>query len=102
VSYPAPYAPASPREIRAAELASAAAAVAAQHAARHDRDGSFPVEGLAALAESGYLRLVTREGASVSEMVLGSLALAKGDASLGLVVAMLNAKIRKKEKIKKK
>ena len=75
------------------ERARAAAQVAAHHAARHDRDGTFPVEGLAELARNGYIAAVLPqshggEAASVTEMVLGNLALAQGDASLALVVAM--------------
>lgn len=78
------------------ERARAAAGLAAQHASGHDRDGTFPVEGLAELASSGYLALVVpREfgggGATVTELVLGNLALAHGDASLALVVAMHGA-----------
>jgi alkylation response protein AidB-like acyl-CoA dehydrogenase len=93
LAYPAPFAARTEREARIVERARAAAAVAAPHAARHDRDGTFPVEGLAALAESGYLSLVLParlggEDATVGEMVLGNLELAKGDASLALVVAM--------------
>jgi alkylation response protein AidB-like acyl-CoA dehydrogenase len=96
VSYPAPFDPETDREHEIVECARSAARVAAGHAARHDRDGSFPEEGLAALASSGYLALVVPEslggrGACVSEMVLGNLELAKGDASLGLVVAMHGA-----------
>jgi alkylation response protein AidB-like acyl-CoA dehydrogenase len=93
VPYPAPFAAQTEREIGIVERARAAASVAAPHAARHDRDGTFPVEGLAALAQNGYLSLVIPsplggEAASVAEMVLGNLELAKGDASLALVVAM--------------
>jgi alkylation response protein AidB-like acyl-CoA dehydrogenase len=70
--------------------------VAAQHAARHDRDATFPTEGLAELAASGYLGLVVPEqlgggGAQVTDLVLGNLELAKGDGSLALVVAMHGA-----------
>lgn len=94
--YPAPFAAQTPRETSIVEHARAAAAVAAEHAARHDRDGTFPTEGLAALAERGYLGLVVPpalggEGAGVAEMVLGNLELAKGDASLALVVGMHGA-----------
>ena len=93
MSYPAPFAANTERERAIVERARTAAAVAAQHASRHDRDGTFPTEGLAELASNEYLALtVPRElggaGASVAEMVLGNLALAKGDASLGLVAAM--------------
>jgi alkylation response protein AidB-like acyl-CoA dehydrogenase len=96
VAYPAPFAPQTPRERQIVERAASAAAVAAEHAARHDRDGTFPSEGLAELASNGYLalaipRALGGEEAGVGEMVYGNLALAKGDASLGLVVAMHTA-----------
>jgi alkylation response protein AidB-like acyl-CoA dehydrogenase len=96
VSYPAPFDARSEREHGIVDMARSAARSAAEHAGRHDRDGSFPTEGLAALAESGYLALVIPEavggrGARVSEMVLGNLELAKGDSSLALVVAMHGA-----------
>src|SRR5207302_9688395 len=81
------------RERSIVERARAAAEVAATHRARHDREASFPTEGLGALARSGYLALVIPselggEGATVSDMLLGSLELGRGDASLALVVAM--------------
>jgi alkylation response protein AidB-like acyl-CoA dehydrogenase len=93
VAYPAPFAQLTERERGIVERAGSAAAIAAEHAARHDRDGTFPIEGLSALARSGYLALAVPqalggEGATVSEVVLGTIALARGDASLGLVVAM--------------
>jgi alkylation response protein AidB-like acyl-CoA dehydrogenase len=93
VAYPAPFDPATDRERSIVERAASAARVAAEHAARHDRDGTFPTEGLTGLARNGYLGLVVPpqlggEGATITEMALGNLALARGDASLGLVVAM--------------
>jgi alkylation response protein AidB-like acyl-CoA dehydrogenase len=96
VAYPAPFAARTERERQIVERASAAAGIAAEHAARHDRDGTFPVEGLTELARNGYLALVVPEtlggeGATPTDLVLGNLALAKGDASLGLVVAMHSA-----------
>jgi len=96
VTYPAPFAAHTERERSIVERSSAAAAVAANYAAQHDRDGTFPIEGLAELARNGYLALVIPhqlggESATVTEMVLGNLALSKGDASLGLVVAMHTA-----------
>jgi alkylation response protein AidB-like acyl-CoA dehydrogenase len=96
MAYPAPFGPWTERERRVVERASSAARVAAEHASRHDRDATFPSEGLTELAANGYLALVVPEalggqGATVTEMVLGNLALAKGDASLGLVVAMHSA-----------
>jgi alkylation response protein AidB-like acyl-CoA dehydrogenase len=96
VAYPAPYAAATERERSIVKRASAAAGAAAAHATRHDRDGTFPREGLAELAANGYLALVVPEelggeGATITEMALGNLALAKGDASLALVVSMHSA-----------
>ncbi len=96
MSYPAPFSPSTPAERHAVELASAAAKLAGRYAAGHDRDGTFPTEGLAELAGSGYLALAIPEslgggGARVAEVVLGNIALAKGDASLALVVAMHSA-----------
>jgi alkylation response protein AidB-like acyl-CoA dehydrogenase len=96
VTYPAPFGANTERERAIVDRAREAARVAADHAAGHDRDATFPVEGLAQLAGNGYLALAIPrelggEGACVTEMVLGNLALAKGDASLGLVVAMHTA-----------
>jgi alkylation response protein AidB-like acyl-CoA dehydrogenase len=96
VSYPDPFTPRNERERSIVELACSAAQVAAEHAARHDRDATFPIEGLAELARSGFLALTVPrplggQGASVAEMVLANLELAKGDGSLALVVAMHGA-----------
>jgi alkylation response protein AidB-like acyl-CoA dehydrogenase len=96
VAYPAPFAAQTERERRVVDRAQAAAAVAFQYAAVHDRDATFPIEGLAELVRNGYLGVVVPEalggdGAHVADLVLGNLALAKGDASLALVVAMHNA-----------
>ena len=96
MTYPAPFTPRTDRELQIVARAAEAAAVAGQHASRHDRDGSFPVEGLSVLAGNGYLALavpseVGGEGARVAETLLGNLALARGDASLALVVAMHSA-----------
>jgi len=93
VAYPAPFGPRTERERGIVERACLAAAIAAEHAARHDRDATFPIEGLAELARSGYLALTVPralggETATVTEIVLGNIAIARGDASLGLVVAM--------------
>ncbi len=90
MSYPAPFSARTEREHGIVERARSAARVAAEHAARHDRDATFPTDGLAELAGSGYLGL-TIEGASVTELLLGNLELAKGDGSLALVVAMHGA-----------
>ena len=96
MAYPAPFVAQTERERSIVSRARAAAERAAEHASRHDREGTFPTEGLAALAEKGYLALVVPpeyggEGASVVEMLLGNLELGRGDASLALVVAMHGA-----------
>jgi len=93
VSYPAPFGPLTEREGDVVERASSAAGIATAHASRHDRDRTFPVEGLAELARNGYLGLAVPEKlggghARVGDMLLGNAALARGDASLALVVAM--------------
>ena len=91
--YPAPFTARTDRERATVDRARAAARVAALHAATHDRDATFPSEGLGELERNGYLTLASREAACVTELVLGNLELAKGDASLALVVAMHNALI---------
>ena len=96
MSYPAPFAPHTERERGIFERARSAAVVGAEHASRHDRDATFPVEGLSEVARCGYLGLAVPEplggqSARVAEMVLGNLELARGDASLALVVAMHTA-----------
>lgn len=96
MSYPHPFVAHSDQERWLVEQARAAAAAAAPHAARHDRAGTFPEEGLAALAESGALAATIPvdlggAGATIAGVALASLELAKGDASLGLVVAMHHA-----------
>lgn len=93
MSYPAPFAPQTEREREFVGCARSIAVVAAEHAARHDRDATFPVEGLSELARGGFLALAVPEvlggrGARVAEVVLANLALARGDASLALVIAM--------------
>lgn len=70
--------------------------MAAHYAAQHDREATFPTEGLDELASNGYLGLVVPQelggaGARVTDLVLGNLELAKGDSSLALVVAMHGA-----------
>lgn len=90
MSYPAPFDARTEREQHVVSIARAAARVAAEHAARHDRDATSPTEGLAELARGGYLGLVA-DGAKVTELVLGNLELAKGDSALALVTAMHGA-----------
>lgn len=90
--YPDPFGPATPAEAIAVDQARAAAAVAMLHRVRHDREGTFPVEGLAALAESGYLALVVPSGlggpeSGVAPMTLSSAEIARGDPSLALALS---------------
>jgi alkylation response protein AidB-like acyl-CoA dehydrogenase len=96
VPYPAPFDAQTARERDVLLRARKAAAVAVEHAARHDGERTFPLEGLNELERNGYLALALPQrfgggGATVAEVALGNLELAKGDASLALVVAMHNA-----------
>ena len=65
MSYPAPFGPLTEREGDVVERASSAAGIATEHASRHDRDRTFPVEGLAELGETvidlGELKRVVTE-----------------------------------------
>lgn len=82
------------RNNREAEIASRSerlAAVFAERAAEHDREGSFPFENFADLKESGYLKLTVPaefggEEASLYEMILAQERLGKGDGSTTLAV----------------
>ncbi len=83
--------PATPTDL--AEQAAAVGAVAAAHAARHDRDGTFVTEGLAALRDAGLLALgVPAElggmGASIAEVAGFQRVLAHSCASTALATAM--------------
>ena len=85
MSYPAPFGPLTEREGDVVERASSAAGIATEHASRHDRDRTFPVEGLAELARNGYLGLAVPEKlggghARVGDMLLGNAALARSIA----------------------
>lgn len=96
MAYPAPFDARTERERDIVARAAAAGVVAAEHVARHDREATFPVEGLAELERNGYLGLTVPQElgglqATVGEVVLGNLELARTDASLALVVAMHNA-----------
>ena len=63
-------------------------------AAGHDREGSFPFDSLASVAQSGYLRAPIPEQlgglgvASVHDLLVASSRLARGDAALTLGVNM--------------
>jgi alkylation response protein AidB-like acyl-CoA dehydrogenase len=75
------------------EAARAAGAVLAEHAGRHDRDASFPAEGLEAAAKSGLLSATaaTRYGGAGLGVEASCRLLAElgaGDPSAALVVSM--------------
>ena len=70
-------------------LAERLGTIAAEHAPKHDREGSFPFESIAALKASGYPALtVPKEfggwGADPLELALAQERLARGDGSVGL------------------
>lgn len=66
----------------------------AERAPAHDRDGTYPHEGIAALVEAGYFTAPVPEElgglgvASVHDLVVASSRLARGDASLAIGVNM--------------
>lgn len=79
------------REANIAERADRLAAIFAERAPKHDREGSFPYENFEDLKASGYLKLTVPkrfggEEASVYEMVLAQERLARGDGSTALAV----------------
>ncbi len=78
---------------RLIEVARGIAVVAAEHAQRHDLEGSFPVEAFEAMRTSGYLAspIPMAEGGGghgLSDLVLAQLTLAKGDGSTALSAGM--------------
>lgn len=79
---------------RLVALAEALAADVAKHAAKHDREGSYPHESLAAVKASGYLAApvpVELGGlgvASLYDLVIASSRLARADAALTIGVNM--------------
>jgi acyl-CoA dehydrogenase len=65
----------------------------AEHAARHDRDGTFVTEGFEALRDSGYLALAVPtelggHGATISEVAMAQRELARHCASTALASVM--------------
>ncbi|HET9141729.1 acyl-CoA dehydrogenase family protein [Actinophytocola sp.] len=74
-------------------LAARIGAVAAEHAARHDRDASFVAEPYAAMREHGYLALAVPEelgglGATWRQACYAQAELARHDGATGLSAAM--------------
>lgn len=79
------------RERNIADRSKRLAAVFAERADIHDREGSFPFQNFADLKEAGYMKLtVPREyggdEASLYEMVLAQDYLARGDGSTALAI----------------
>lgn len=79
------------REAGIAKRSDRLAALFAERAPGHDREGSFPFENFDDLREAGYLKLTVPETfggeeASLYEMLLAQERLAKGDGSTALAV----------------
>ena len=80
-------------DTRFVELAARIGAVAAEHAAGHDRDATFVAEAYAAMREHGYLTLAVPEdlgglGATWRQACYAQAELARHDAATGLSAAM--------------
>jgi len=79
---------------RVAALADELAALIAPHAARHDREASFPFESFEMIKESGYFLAPIPEElgglgvVSLHDLVVAQSRLARGDAALALGVNM--------------
>jgi alkylation response protein AidB-like acyl-CoA dehydrogenase len=87
-SLPLPY-PKTERQAEFMALAERLGAFAAERAADHDREGSFPFESIDQLRASGYPALTVPEelggrGANPLELALAQERLARGDGSIGL------------------
>jgi L-evernosamine nitrososynthase len=87
----------TPRTPAGAHLCALAGELArdfADHAAAHDRDGSYPYESVAALREAGYFAapIPTEFGGlgveSLFDLIVASSILARGDASVAIGVNM--------------
>ena len=87
-SRPLPF-PKTERQAEFMELAERLAVIAHQHAAQHDREGSFPFETYDVIRASGYLALTVPEalggrGANPLELSLAQERLSRADGSVGL------------------
>ncbi len=83
----------TPRQREIVELAGGLADEFAEHAAEHDRDGSFPFGNYDRMREEGYLGLTVPEelggmGAGLHDLILAQERLAAGDGSTALAVSM--------------
>ncbi len=91
-SLPLPF-PKNAHQAEILTLADALGAKAAERAARHDRENSFPFESFRDLREAGYLALTVPaeyggRAEKVLEVALAQEALARGDGSVALAVNM--------------
>jgi alkylation response protein AidB-like acyl-CoA dehydrogenase len=91
-SRPLPF-PKTERQAEFMALAERLAATAAERAAEHDREGTFPVESIDELRASGYLALTVPaeyggRAADPLELALAQERLARGDGSIGLGASM--------------
>jgi alkylation response protein AidB-like acyl-CoA dehydrogenase len=82
-----------PDDTRFTELAARIGAVAAEHAAAHDRDATFVTEAYAAMREHGYLALAVPEalgglGATMRQACYAQAELARHDGATALSAAM--------------
>jgi acyl-CoA dehydrogenase len=85
--------PSRPDDARFTDLAARIGAVAAEHAAEHDRDATFVSEAYAAMREHGYLALAVPEelgglGATMRQACYAQAELARHDGATALSVAM--------------
>jgi len=88
-----PHYPRTERQAEFMNLADELAVRAAERAATHDRDNSFPFATFADLQRSGYLALTVPEefggrGANALEVALAQERLARGDGSVALAATM--------------
>ena len=85
--------PTRPDDDRFVALAAEVGAVAAEHAADHDRDATFVAEAYAAMRATGYLALAVPSelgglGATLRQVCYAQAELARHDGSTALAVAM--------------
>jgi len=89
-----PLEPATAAGARFVSLAAEHAAMAAEHASRHDREGTFPLEVFDAMKDSGFLTAtvpVSHGGMgvdSIHDLTLGLCELGRGDGSTSLAANM--------------
>jgi len=89
-TYPTPV---RPDDTRFVGMAASIGAVAAEHAADHDRDATFVAEAYAAMRESGYLALAVPEelggpGGTLRQISYAQAELARHDGATALAVTM--------------